>query len=726
MAVNLSPVGGVAGQFFDNNGNPLSGGKIFTYAAGTTTNQVTYTSATGLTAHSNPIILDSGGRVPSGEIWLTDGLQYKFVIQSSTNQLIGTFDNISGINSNFVNYTIQEEIQTATAGQTVFTLTTMSYSPATNSLSVFVDGVNQYEGGSYSYIETNSTTVTFTAGLHVGAEVKFTTAVFTAGSVGNAANVTYDPAGLGAVPTNVQAKLRETVSVKDFGAVGDGVVDDRAALQTAADYAISAQKTLYFPAGNYYVNSISPTPVWGAAVYVVTDQSFNVICDPNATIIAGPTLESEAIAFQGNGAVIRINRATAVTGGKISWSGGKFDFSALTGLITGIDGISVGPKYQEVLIDNIVFDHGVQAPSGDQYGSGGGDSSIFCKEPEFISVTNCQFLGAPDLGVYLSGDLEDLVRIGRHAVISNNYFYRCGGGVGVKRVFQKTIVANNHFFECANGIFMGVASSSTDTGKRITIANNFINKIQGNPIRISNCDYATVTGNEILDYRRWVSDGTTETVVAAGNVGGAVLFEGSSYFTVTGNVLGFDEWLPVTTATKFTVGVSIRDFTATGLGSSNGVVVGNTIKTCQSTFLVSDLSSNNLLSPNTVEGMIAVSDLGTDLTNLDLNLIDQDGTGLRYNATGQMSLMAGGVESLRVQTTVNGVNNLAARAGVAGSPAVLGARGADTNINIHLVPKGSLGLVQFGTHSGVTTETVTGFIIIKDSSGVDRKLAVVS
>ena len=101
MAVNLSPIGGVAGQFFDNNGNPLSGGKIFTYAAGTTTNQATYTSATGVTAHTNPIILDAAGRVPGGEIWLTDGLSYKFVIKTSTDVLIGTFDNIAGINSNF-------------------------------------------------------------------------------------------------------------------------------------------------------------------------------------------------------------------------------------------------------------------------------------------------------------------------------------------------------------------------------------------------------------------------------------------------------------------------------------------------------------------------------------------------------------------------------------------------------------------------------------------------
>jgi hypothetical protein len=66
MSVNLSPVGGVAQQFFDNNGQPLSGGKIYTYASGTTTPQTVYTSSAAGTPHSNPIILDSAGRVPGG------------------------------------------------------------------------------------------------------------------------------------------------------------------------------------------------------------------------------------------------------------------------------------------------------------------------------------------------------------------------------------------------------------------------------------------------------------------------------------------------------------------------------------------------------------------------------------------------------------------------------------------------------------------------------------
>jgi len=276
MAVNLSPVGGVAGQFFDNNGDPLVGGKLYTYAAGTTTPQTTYTSATGTTPNSNPIILNGGGRVPA-EIWLTDGLQYKFVLYTADDQLIGSWDNIIGINSNFVNFTTAEEVQIATSGQTIFTLTTMQYQPGTNNLVVYVDGVNQVEGGSYSFVETDSTTVTFTSGLHVGAVVKFVSAEILSTGVVSAANtqftgfksqsgnvqdladadgsdwVGYEPAGSGAVAMSVQDKLRETVSVKDFGAVGDGVTDDTAAIQAAIDACPQGGK-VNVPNGTYAIS----------------------------------------------------------------------------------------------------------------------------------------------------------------------------------------------------------------------------------------------------------------------------------------------------------------------------------------------------------------------------------------------------------------------------------------------------------------------------------------
>lgn len=105
MAVALSPIGGAGAQFFDNNGNPLSGGKIYTYEAGTTTPDATYTSLAGTTAHTNPIILDSAGRVPGGEIWLALPDPYKFVLKTSTDVTIGTYDNIpASIDATAVTY----------------------------------------------------------------------------------------------------------------------------------------------------------------------------------------------------------------------------------------------------------------------------------------------------------------------------------------------------------------------------------------------------------------------------------------------------------------------------------------------------------------------------------------------------------------------------------------------------------------------------------------------
>ena len=97
MAVNLSPVGGVAAQFFDNNGDPLSGGLLYSYASGTTTPLATYTSSTGLTANTNPIVLDSAGRVPGAEVWLSEAVSYKFTLKTSTEVLIGTWDMVGGI-----------------------------------------------------------------------------------------------------------------------------------------------------------------------------------------------------------------------------------------------------------------------------------------------------------------------------------------------------------------------------------------------------------------------------------------------------------------------------------------------------------------------------------------------------------------------------------------------------------------------------------------------------
>ena len=151
MAVSLSPIGGAGWQFFDNNGAPLTGGKLYTYAAGTTTAQATYTTVSGATAHANPIILDSAGRVPSGgEIWLTVGVSYKFVLKTSVDVQIWSADNINGISGLGIAQNF-----TGTGSQTVFTLS----STPTSSVQIYINGVYQQKN-TYT---VSGTTLTFSA-----------------------------------------------------------------------------------------------------------------------------------------------------------------------------------------------------------------------------------------------------------------------------------------------------------------------------------------------------------------------------------------------------------------------------------------------------------------------------------------------------------------------------------------------------------------------------------
>lgn len=124
----------------------------------------------------------------------------------------------------------KREEQTATVGQTVFTLTEITYNPGVNNLSVFINGVRQ---GSGVYTETDSTTVTFSTGLTVTDVVEFITNDVLTSNVGDAAAVNWTQSGTGAVTRSVENTLRDTVSVKDFGAVGDGVTDDWDAFDAA-------------------------------------------------------------------------------------------------------------------------------------------------------------------------------------------------------------------------------------------------------------------------------------------------------------------------------------------------------------------------------------------------------------------------------------------------------------------------------------------------------------
>ena len=86
-------------QVFTDQGVIGSGYKIYTYTAGTTTPVTTYNSSTLSVANSNPVVLQSSGRL-AAPLWVPSGTLVKIVLTDANSNVIsgGTFDNLSAIN----------------------------------------------------------------------------------------------------------------------------------------------------------------------------------------------------------------------------------------------------------------------------------------------------------------------------------------------------------------------------------------------------------------------------------------------------------------------------------------------------------------------------------------------------------------------------------------------------------------------------------------------------
>jgi len=138
-----------------------------------------------------------------------------------------------------------------------------------NSAEVFIGGVYQNR----TTYTISGTTLTFSAAPVLGTDnIEFVNFLTDAIGSTSADLVTYTPAGTGAVARSAQSKMRDTVSVKDFGAVGDGVTDDTAAINAA----LATKKSVYFPSGTYmttgghvipYVNETTDQTIFGDAAF---------------------------------------------------------------------------------------------------------------------------------------------------------------------------------------------------------------------------------------------------------------------------------------------------------------------------------------------------------------------------------------------------------------------------------------------------------------------------
>jgi polygalacturonase len=190
----------------------------------------------------------------------------------------------------------------------------LSYVPGSEK--VFINGALQIRG--VDYLGTTGSTLTgipaLTAGdiIEVHSSSSYTVGTVPDGSVTNAkvdgaaaiqsTKLAFIQAGTGAVTRTVESKLRDVVSVKDFGAVGDGVTDDRAAIQSA----VTAASYIYFPPGTYRLREAifieeSNVKLFGAGTGVTTIRMDDSPTNSNYSAID-----------------IRTSRANSGSGGSIS------------------------------------------------------------------------------------------------------------------------------------------------------------------------------------------------------------------------------------------------------------------------------------------------------------------------------------------------------------------------------------------------------------------------
>ena len=159
-------------------------------------------------------------------------------------------------------------------GDGVTTVFGIGASPASeNATNVYIDGVYQSKS---TYI-TNLSTLTFSEAPPLYSAIEIVSNQ--TGIIGNtggttAQQVIYNEGSPGAVSRTVKSRLQDFVSVKDFGAVGDGVTDDTAAIQSAMDNSFR----IYFPKGTYIVSSTLSADKTGFKVFgesedVVTIQA---------------------------------------------------------------------------------------------------------------------------------------------------------------------------------------------------------------------------------------------------------------------------------------------------------------------------------------------------------------------------------------------------------------------------------------------------------------------
>jgi hypothetical protein len=442
----------------------------------------------------------------------------------------------------------------------------------------------------------------------------------------NANVVQYDPAGLGAQATTVETKLRETVSVKDFGAVGDGVTDDTAAIQAALD---SGAKAVYVPAGTYNITTVTVTSQKlfgeGTIVKAATARNGVILAGTNPTLEG---LEFKGIAYSGTG---REGFEVKLADGCISPRITKCEFTATSAVY---DAIIAADDNEDTAPEN---DYPYSANVRD------------------LGVSDCRFTGNYARPVllacvngynisdnYFTGCRFDAIRIREtisEGVIHGNYFYEVGNqswpdnqtrdAIDTAFSGDKLVITDNIIIRPA---FVGIDIKGTDrigdgySSRNLIVSGNIIEGARYNGITFSESvttapDFiwaASITGNQIIGCNRNNATGGGSNGDPGILVGGSARFVDVSHNQVYGcfgrgiyvarSSSGVDNARQIIVSNNITV--NNQDYGIGFLHVVNAVVTGNISGNDTSTYSTSP--ATGAILPQTANQNFGFSFAATD------------------------------------------------------------------------------------------------------------------
>lgn len=235
--------------FTDKNGDPLDNGYLYFGEVNknpeTNSIQVYYDRAFTQPA-AQPLRTSNGYVMRNGSPALIYAdSQFSVTVRDKNNALVIYSPVGYGIDPSSVTGTVVYDDFTGDGSTVNFTL---SASPSTkNATNVYIDGVYQSKD---NYITIGSA-LTFSTAPPLNSAIEVVTQESSIIGGASSQQITYTQGGAGSVARTVQSRLRDFVSVKDFGAVGDGVTDDTAAFNAA--WATIGPQAVYVPAASYSI-----------------------------------------------------------------------------------------------------------------------------------------------------------------------------------------------------------------------------------------------------------------------------------------------------------------------------------------------------------------------------------------------------------------------------------------------------------------------------------------